>query len=275
MGLSRGLQRLTQTGAEQLHEAACAVGRVGNADPGFRTKSTASCLDPGWGQPGLAEGVAADAGFHADVDLDVALGAGFGEAARFGLFDFDFELALGTEFLGAGGVGEVNRALGMDAVAGERWLAADGAEFASGLGGDDRFWFENAHMAPISDGWRSVVGGRTVARGMKGVSVRSSGLGTFIVPDFALTRFAVFVGRFLDEKETPQSSRIATSRRFYYSWPRAFQQRASSQFNWLPALAATAAGAVFLRAGFVDGQGATVEVFAVEAVDGGLGFIVV
>jgi hypothetical protein len=90
----------------------------------------------------------ADAGFYADVDLDVALGAGFGEAARFRLFDFDFELALGTEFFGAGGVGEVDRALGMDAVAGERGLAADRANFANGLG-DRRDWLEDAHIAPI------------------------------------------------------------------------------------------------------------------------------
>lgn len=108
--------------------------------------------------------MAADAGLHADVDLDVALGAGFGEAARFGLLDFDFELALGAELFGTGGIGEVDRTLRVDAVAGERRLAADGAEFASGLGRNDRFWFEDAHMAPISGGWqgrwrrRSVIG---------------------------------------------------------------------------------------------------------------------
>jgi hypothetical protein len=99
----------------------------------------------------LSERVAADAGFHADVDLDVALGAGFGEAAGFGLFNFDFELALGAELFGADGVGAVDRALGMNAVAGEGRFAADGAEFANGLGSDDRFWFEDTHMAPISD----------------------------------------------------------------------------------------------------------------------------
>lgn len=124
---------------------------------GFRARAIASCSDPGCGQTVLAEGVAADAGFYADVDLDVALGAGFGEAAGFGLFDFHFELALRAELFGADGVGAVDRALGMNAVAGEGRFAADGAEFANGLRSNDRFWFEDAHMAPIWVCWWQTV----------------------------------------------------------------------------------------------------------------------
>jgi hypothetical protein len=93
--------------------------------------------------------VAADAGFNADVELHLALGARLREAARLRLLNFDFGLALLAELLGTDGVGAVEGALRMDAVSGVRCFAADGTEFASRLRNDHRFWLKNAHMAPI------------------------------------------------------------------------------------------------------------------------------
>ncbi len=96
----------------------------------------------------LRELVPAAAHLDADVDDRAAQGAFLREGVPRRLDHFRLRLALGLDLCSSGRVGTVDGTLGMDSVARIGGFAADWANFPDG-GGDDRFRFKNAHMAPI------------------------------------------------------------------------------------------------------------------------------